>query len=393
MKEVTDIPSTGKGLLHEHGESHLEAERRKRWYIWVSERGTGQLDKLIGDPYMAERLGLVSWKDSMKETVEDLDAYARDYPHQLPDIVVLAESGKDLALPEAIQAITRIRNNPHIKKQPFIITTSHFPEEVGSKKLAAGADLDVSEDDLIPIFLREKKTLSDLVNDTADILGERYGDRMFHHKQSFYAEYQGRLKDRAKITADTEQELRVLTDIFQKEGVRQVLDAGSGEGRIALPLAEAGYGVTGIDASEALVEKANQEEEKSGATFIVGDIGKLPVQKQTQDAIMYNWHVFCDLLGNKRKQKVLAEAQRALRDGGVVVLDIPDREQLEEGRDGVYLNNPGGENIFIGYVPSEEEMKQHLTDAGFQDIDVKQWRTAHGFPKLTIVARKQEKKA
>jgi ubiquinone/menaquinone biosynthesis C-methylase UbiE len=93
---------------------------------------------------------------------------------------------------------------------------------------------------------------------------------------------------------------------------------------------------------------------------------------------------------------VLAEAFRVLKPNGVIVLDIPDKRELDEKRDGLYLDDPGGEHLYIGYVPSEGEMIDQLERSGFTNIEVKKWvthpndRKAQHFPKLTFTAVKPE---
>lgn len=54
------------------------------------------------------------------------------------------------------------------------------------------------------------------------------------------------------------------------------------------------------------------------------------------------------------------------------------------------IHNPGGERVFIGYVPTEEEMKQFLAEAGFENIEVRKWETGKGFHKITFVGEKAE---
>ena len=291
-------------------------------------------------------------------------------------------------------------------------------------------------------------------------------------KKGFYAEYRSRLSDRSEVTADTEKELEMLEELFKGNEVHDVLDAGGGEGRLAIPLAEKGYSVTNIDSSEELIENMKKKTDK--VSGVAGDLRELPFQDKKFDAVTFNWHVFCDILGNKGKRRVLDEANRVLRDKGVVALDIPDRasyevvykllkehnpalfkdrklarekmleleddfrqekdpiakniylqgrnalayildeellfepdpeflgsdqedgerretvevEKIEFKKDGIYLNYPGGENIFIGYVPSIEEVKMFLEEAGFKDIEAKQWKTRMGFFKVTFMAKK-----
>jgi 2-polyprenyl-3-methyl-5-hydroxy-6-metoxy-1,4-benzoquinol methylase len=49
-----------------------------------------------------------------------------------------------------------------------------------------------------------------------------------------------------------------LVSSFRKNGITSILDVGCGTGDYAIPLAERGYEVTGIDASKERISIANQ---------------------------------------------------------------------------------------------------------------------------------------
>ncbi|MBU4375456.1 class I SAM-dependent methyltransferase [Patescibacteria group bacterium] len=210
---------------------------------------------------------------------------------------------------------------------------------------------------------------------------------MIKNKISFYKEYKNKLADRSEVTADTKKELDILENIFKENNVKKVLDAGGGEGRIAIPLAGKGYDVSNADSSHSLLEKMKTKTDKVKA--IETDLRKLPVNDRQFDSVTYNWHVFCDILGVKGKKQVLSEAHRSLKDNGVIILDLPDRKKGEYKKDGIYINCPGGESVFVGYIPSEEEMQSYLKEAGFQNIQTNKWGTSSGFPKITFIAKKK----
>jgi len=359
--------------------------------------------------------------ESTFETLkEKCDFYLANQPDYLPDIVLITDPepvqkrltkleeiyralGKKppipkTALPESDISATKIinwlRNNPALPKQPVIVTLTNTKMHNGEARLAAGADIDIPNERCNEQFLQDARTVPDILNNVED----SYADKIVRYKHGFYDEYHEKLKDRSQITADTEQETAILREVFEQNNVHDMLDAGCGSGRIARPLAEAGYNVTGIDVSGELLQEAKAANENlehvSQPAYAEGDLRALPVVSESEDAITYNWHVFCEFLGNKNKQAVLSEAFRVLRPGGVAVLDIPDREQLNEQKDGIYLDNPGGEHLYIGYVPDEAEMRQHLERAGFTEIKTRRWVThpedpkAQHFPKLTFVAKK-----
>ena len=67
-----------------------------------------------------------------------------------------------------------------------------------------------------------------------------YGDRMAEIYDEWFA-----------VPSDTEDTVGFLSDLA---GPGPVLELGIGTGRIALPLAQRGYEVHGVDSSEAMVE-------------------------------------------------------------------------------------------------------------------------------------------
>jgi SAM-dependent methyltransferase len=380
-------------------ESHEGEINDLRMWVMPSDRETwGSMTRLTERHHGNKGVGYMRRVNDVADLVGQLNREEQT-SEALPDLLVLMtrdtlkEDGigsKPHTREDIMRAITLLRNNPHLRHQPFIIVADyeHDDEALRRQMLDAGADLAAPMFGYTTVLEQNFRNIPDLLGKVEDT----YGEQTSHSKRNFYSEYREKLHDRSKITADTEQEVAILTEIFQRHGVQRALDAGCGNGRIALPLAETGITVTGVDASEELAQEAKDRAEADGlegrANFLAGDLRVLPIQSESEDAVMYNWHVFCDLLGNKSKAMVLREAFRALREGGVLVLDIPDREQLSDERDGVYLHNPGGEHIYIGYVPSEEEMKQHLENAGFTRVAVRSWKTAQGFPKLTLTAEK-----
>src|SRR5215217_6360054 len=100
------------------------------------------------------------------------------------------------------------------------------------------------------------------------------------------------------------------------------LELGVGTGRIALPFIRAGFDYTGVDISQAmmdrLVAKLADDPGKVGYRFQLhqGDISELPFEDSAFDVIMmvHVLHLVADW------QAVLREARRVLRPGGWLLL-------------------------------------------------------------------------
>jgi SAM-dependent methyltransferase len=120
---------------------------------------------------------------------------------------------------------------------------------------------------------------------------------------------------------------RVATDLsgFALRG--QVLEVGSGPGRLAVKLAELAPGVqvTGVDISPEMVERANSLAANSGVAdrvvFLLGDVASLPFDDARFFAVVSTF----SLRHWADPAKGLEEIFRVLRPGGVArVYDVVD---------------------------------------------------------------------
>lgn len=121
----------------------------------------------------------------------------------------------------------------------------------------------------------------------------------------------------------------------------RVLDVACGPGLVALALAEAAGHVTGLDLTPAMLDKAQQLQQKRGLVNLTWDLGRadaLPYHEGAFDAVVtrFSFHHLTD------PTTALAEMVRVCRRGGrVVVCDVytttPDQaaeyDRLERLRD------------------------------------------------------------
>lgn len=70
-----------------------------------------------------------------------------------------------------------------------------------------------------------------------------------------------------------EEELPLLEAVLATAPSRRIVDLGCGEGRHARALAELGYEVVGLDASESALDRAQEEPIPEGVQFILADLG------------------------------------------------------------------------------------------------------------------------
>ena len=109
----------------------------------------------------------------------------------------------------------------------------------------------------------------------------------------------------------------------------ELLDAGSGTGRYAAELARRGYIARGIDMSPELIEVAQRSTEGGAASlsFAVGDI--LALANAGYDAILCRG-VLNDVVDDEDRDAAFAAFARALRPGGVLILDVREWDASAE---------------------------------------------------------------
>ena len=137
-----------------------------------------------------------------------------------------------------------------------------------------------------------------------------------------------------------------LWTLLQLSPASRVIDIGCGHGRHALPLAERGAEVFGLDFASALLNRARQlaAERRTAVHWIRGDMRRLPFRSGCADAaLVMDAFGFFDT--EEEHEAVLREAARVVAIGGRLVLKIVNgglvlddfRETAREERDGVVV--------------------------------------------------------
>ena len=111
----------------------------------------------------------------------------------------------------------------------------------------------------------------------------------------------------------------------------EILDCPCGFGRHALPLAEAGYLVTGLDRSESqLAEAERRRGDSEWPRFVRGDYRVLPFEDASFDAVLT---LFSSLGYLERDEDVgvLRELRRVLRPGRALVVETAHRDGFARG--------------------------------------------------------------
>jgi SAM-dependent methyltransferase len=127
---------------------------------------------------------------------------------------------------------------------------------------------------------------------------------------------------------DAEAQAAFIKKVLGLRKGQTVLDAPCGDGRIAVPLAEAGLLVMGIDHNPYFLERARArfEEGELEGEFLVGDIREISLLGCFHGA--FNWGGSFGYFSDEENLETLRRLARAVRRGGRVLVDQPNREHI-----------------------------------------------------------------
>jgi SAM-dependent methyltransferase len=119
----------------------------------------------------------------------------------------------------------------------------------------------------------------------------------------------------------TPEEVERIVELFELEPGAEILDCPCGHGRIANPLAERGFRVTGLDSTELFLERARKDATARGVEveYVHGDMRELP-WKDRFDGLL-NWFTSFGYFSDEENQRVLRQFHDVLKPGGRLVLE------------------------------------------------------------------------
>ena len=174
--------------------------------------------------------------------------------------------------------------------------------------------------------------------------------------------------------------------LLDRTPVRQgeLLLLGVGGGREAIPLAQSGFSVTGVDFVPEMVERARRNAACHGISFkgLVQEISSLAVPADSYAVAWMSSEMYSCIPTKKRRLAMLARINQALRGDGYFICQFRLHPPLHgahvcdalrtavawltlgnlshENGDGLW-----GESEFVHAFPSEEAVKSEFSQAGF----------------------------
>ncbi|MEU0600818.1 class I SAM-dependent methyltransferase [Streptomyces sp. NPDC006393] len=168
------------------------------------------------------------------------------------------------------------------------------------------------------------------------------------------------------------------------------LEFAIGTGRVAVPLAERGVPVTGIELSLPMVEQLRTKADESTIPVVIGDMATTAAPgKYTLVYLVYN--TISNLLTQDEQVQCFRNAARHLTPGGrfVIELWVPELRSLPPGRTAtVWQNEPG----YIG-LDTYDVLRQHVVSHHVHFDDTQQarlFRSPHRYiwpAELDLMAR------
>lgn len=193
-------------------------------------------------------------------------------------------------------------------------------------------------------------------------------------------QYSNAIRSQASIGED------LLETIVFRETDR-VLDAGCGVGNLTLEIARRvpRGSVTGMDVSRSRVEECIelfQKEQINNGSFYVAKIEEITDTEQ-YDIVFTN----AVLQWISSMDTAAANFYRALCSGGMLAMQFPllnDRHPMmkfpKRAIAKMGLEERFEHYVFPSYVPAEEELRNSLASAGFEEIRIQPSTTAFSFP-------------
>jgi len=156
---------------------------------------------------------------------------------------------------------------------------------------------------------------------------EHYGARFFGEREAaVYDDLEAEMFDAAVVTP-------VVETLANLAGQGRALEFGIGTGRIALPLAERGVRVQGIDASEAMVAKLRAKPGGKEIDVTTGDFATTTVDGRFS-LVYLVFNTIFNLVTQEEQVACFRNAAGHLDAGGcfVVELGVPDLQRLPPGQ-------------------------------------------------------------
>lgn len=164
----------------------------------------------------------------------------------------------------------------------------------------------------------------------------------------------------------------ILAEIRRNIGYHaEVLDMGCGGGFLSNDLALAGHSVTGVDISDSSLKVAESRDTTRTVRYLHGDIYQVPFNGESFDVV-----TAMDVLEHaSNPQKVIAEANRVLRPGGLFFFKTFCKNPLAwligiKGMEWFVKNTPPSYHVYSLFI-QPKKLCHWMEDLGMEVMDLR----------------------
>ncbi|HEX3593335.1 MAG TPA: class I SAM-dependent methyltransferase [Pseudonocardiaceae bacterium] len=142
----------------------------------------------------------------------------------------------------------------------------------------------------------------------------------------------------------------------------RALEFAIGTGRVAVPLAERGVAVAGIELSRAMLAQLRTKVDEAAIPVVVGDMATATAEG-TFTLVYLVFNTISNLLTQDEQVECFRNAARHLAPGGrfVIELEVPELRRLPPTQSAIVFHNEPG---YIG-LDTYDPLHQHLTSFHF----------------------------
>lgn len=166
---------------------------------------------------------------------------------------------------------------------------------------------------------------------------------------------------------------------------RRLLELGVGTGRIALPLAAAGFDVVGVDASQAMLGALRAKEGAEAVTVVLGDMADLASIDGPFDVVLVTFNTLFNLTTEAEQQRCLEGVAGLLADDGMFVVEAfvpsPEPEDLDIGSE---ERSDGAGGTITTRVVRDPMIQvvtgEHIHRRAGGDASVRSWQIRYLYP-------------
>ena len=198
--------------------------------------------------------------------------------------------------------------------------------------------------------------------------------------------------EKGKVFTEPHQDMERIAKIFEENGVKRILDIGSGTGRHLIFFAKKGFEIFGFDASPKAISIAKEwlAEENLNVEIKLNRMeAKFPYDDNFFDAI-----ISIQVIHHNKMKDILntvREIKRVLRKGGIIFITFPRLEgrgdledwDLEEIEKNTYIPQAGQEKGLPHHFFTIEEIYDVFSSFNLSELynDRKRHKAILGFKK------------